>query len=123
MPTDRIADAKIYFRKALEECESEWSQHKKLIECTNKGPRRHVPKGFTYFWVDFDMTGGFAHVIEDNSAFSRSFGKDVMCGVLELDRLERPYRDTKHYWNEVRLLKEAFKNFCWFKASHKMASK
>ncbi len=119
VPTDAIADAKIYFKKALQESESEWSQHKKLIETTNKGVRRHVPKGFTYFWVDFELSGGFAHVIEDNDAFPRSFGKDVICGVLELDRLERPYRDAKQYWNEVRTLKDQFKNYCWFKASNK----
>lgn len=34
-----------------------------------------VPKGFSYFSVDFGMQGGYAHVIEDERSFPAYFGR------------------------------------------------
>ena len=34
-----------------------------------------VPKGFSYFSVDFGNQGGFAHVIEDEQRFPWHFGR------------------------------------------------
>lgn len=63
-------------QKAINESEGEWSQHKKLIDVKARGGlRRSVPKEFPYFYVDFATSGGFAHVIEDEKKFSRTFGR------------------------------------------------
>lgn len=62
-------------QKAIQECESEWAQNKKLINLQDKDVRHSVPKGFPYFCVDFGMQGGFAHVIEDEQNFPTYFGK------------------------------------------------
>jgi len=40
-------------KKEIMESESEWSQHKKLIDTSDKGLSRSVAKGFPYFHVQF----------------------------------------------------------------------
>ena len=70
----------MYFQKAIQESESEWSHNKKLINLTQeKNIRRSIPKGLPYFHVDFGMQNGFAHVIEDEQLFPRNFapGKHI----------------------------------------------
>ncbi len=59
------------------ECESEWSDNKKLVELAKKGGdiRRAIPKGFSYFAVDFGLQSGYAHVIEDEQRFPANFAK------------------------------------------------
>ncbi len=63
-------------QKAISESEGEWSQHKKLIDTKARGGlRKSIPKGFPYFSVEFGVSGGYAHVIEDEKKFSRYFGR------------------------------------------------
>ncbi len=57
------------------ECEKEWSNNKKLVDLSAKDIRRAIPKGFSYFSVDFGLQSGFAHVIEDEKMFPSYFGK------------------------------------------------
>ncbi|XP_071847818.1 CWF19-like protein 2 isoform X2 [Apostichopus japonicus] len=75
----------IFFKKAIQESETEWSQNKKLIDTRKKDIRHSVPKGFPYFSVDFGLDGGFAHVIEDNQLFPHYFGKEVLGGMMDLE--------------------------------------
>lgn len=68
--------APMYFQKAIQECESEWSHNVKLIKLGDKKSiRRAVPKGLPYFHVDFGLQDGFAHVVEDEKEFSRNFAQ------------------------------------------------
>lgn len=83
VPREKVDIAPMYFKKALMECETEWSQNKKVIDLTSeKDIRRAVPKGFPYFSVMFGLGNGFAHVIEDNRRFPHYFGKEVVGGIL-----------------------------------------
>ncbi len=75
IPRADAEQAPIYFKKALLESESEWAQHKKIIDTRGKSVKRCIPAGFPYFSVEFGMGGGFAHVIEDEKRFSRYFGR------------------------------------------------
>lgn len=52
--------------QAIDEAESEWSQHnaKKIIDTRGKGLRASIPKNFPYFHVEFGLQGGYAHVID-----------------------------------------------------------
>jgi hypothetical protein len=34
-----------------------------------------IPKGFSYFSVDFGLQSGFAHIVEDENTFSSYFGQ------------------------------------------------
>eukprot|EP00743_Colponemidia_sp_Colp-15_P010631 GILK01011738.1.p1 GENE.GILK01011738.1~~GILK01011738.1.p1 ORF type:complete len:743 (-),score=142.08 GILK01011738.1:2773-4923(-) len=83
---NEVADlAPIYFKKAIQESDAEWGTHIQLIDTRGKGVRRALPKSFAYFHVDFDGTGGFAHVIEDERRFKRDFAREVIGGMLELE--------------------------------------
>jgi hypothetical protein len=76
--------ARRYFKKAIQDSDEQWSQHKKVIDTRVKGLRRSVPKGFPYFSVEFGMDGGFAHVVEDETQFPRYFGQEIIGSILGL---------------------------------------
>ncbi|XP_038055483.1 CWF19-like protein 2 [Patiria miniata] len=88
--------APIYFKKAIQESESEWSQNKKLVDTRKKDIRKSVPQGFPYFSVDFGLDGGFAHVIEDDKVFPHYFGKEIIGGMIDLEPQlwRRPHRQN-----------------------------
>ncbi|CAB3255763.1 unnamed protein product [Arctia plantaginis] len=85
LPRDVGDMAAIYFKKALLDCEAEWSMNKKVVDLKGKSIRKGVPKGLPYFWIDFGMDPGFAHVIEDQQLFPKTFAEEIICGVLDLD--------------------------------------
>lgn len=72
-------------KKAIQECESEWSQNKKLVDLRGRDVRKGVPKGLPYFFVDFGNDSGFAHIIEDERSFPRNFAHEIIGGMMELD--------------------------------------
>ena len=86
IPREVGETAPLYFQKAIQECESEWSHNKKLISLTKeRGLRRSVPKGLPYFHVDFGLEDGFAHVIEDEQEFPLNFAQEIIGGMLDLE--------------------------------------
>uniref|UniRef100_A0A7S3UCD6 Cwf19-like C-terminal domain-containing protein n=1 Tax=Picocystis salinarum TaxID=88271 RepID=A0A7S3UCD6_9CHLO len=92
-------DAPLFFKREIEESESEWSQHnaKKLIETKTRGLRGSIPPDFPYFNVEFGLTGGYVHVIDDERRFNRNLGRDVMVSLLCLpqERMhQKPRRET-----------------------------
>ena len=87
LPDDVAERAPMYFKKAIDEAESEWSTHdsKKCISTAPpKGLRGAVPPNFPYFHVEFNMKGGFVHVIDDDDKWRVDFGRDVLIGLLDL---------------------------------------
>lgn len=77
--------APFYFKKAIQEAEGEWTTNKQLLHLSERDVRRVVPKGLPYFWVNFGMQSGFAHVIENQEKFSNTFAEEVIGGLLNLD--------------------------------------
>ncbi|XP_018052966.1 PREDICTED: CWF19-like protein 2 isoform X2 [Atta colombica] len=75
----------IYFKKALLECETEWSMNKKIIDLRGKGIRHAIPNGLSYFMVEFASHPGYAHVIEDEEMFPQNFAKEIIGGMLDLN--------------------------------------
>lgn len=76
LPREDGDSAPMFFQKAIQECETEWSHNKKLITLTQeKDIRRSVPKGLPYFHVDFGLQNGFAHVIEEEQYFPKNFAQ------------------------------------------------
>lgn len=71
-------------QKAIMECEHEWAQNKKLVDLKGRDVRRAVPKGLPYFFVDFAMDAGFAHVIEDEQEFPNHFAQVYMTTSMSL---------------------------------------
>ncbi|CAK9804972.1 CWF19-like protein 2 [Anthophora quadrimaculata] len=77
--------APIYFKKALLECETEWSMNKKVINLEHKDIRQAVPNGLSYFMVEFETNKGYAHIIEDDHMFPKNFAEEIIGGMLDLD--------------------------------------
>lgn len=68
--------------------ESEWSQHKKLIDFSSRpgGFRRSLVPNIPYFMVHWDYKGekGYGHVIEGvDDASGRGEGEDGMGGPID----------------------------------------
>ena len=77
---EMASDLPIYYHKAINDSESEWSQHRKLIKvAAERNISSGVPAGFAYFHVDFfDGHDSFAHHIEDEKAWPRYFGQSIV---------------------------------------------
>ncbi|CAL5337508.1 unnamed protein product [Camellia sinensis] len=86
LPQDIAKQAPLYFKKAIDEAEDEWSLHnsKKLIDTSEKGLRGSIPKDFPYFHVEFGLNKGFVHVMDDEKQFKSNFGLNVIRGMLRL---------------------------------------
>ncbi len=83
---DEMGKAPLYFRKAMQEAESEWSQHaaKAVIETKTKGLRGSVPPSFPYLYAQFGYANGYVHVIDDERKFDANLGRQVAVGLLRL---------------------------------------
>lgn len=88
--------APMYYKKALQESDQEWSDNKKVIDTSKKGVRGSLPVGLPFFYVEFGTDGGYGHIIEDNSKFPHYFGKEVAGGMLDVEpRLWlKPHRES-----------------------------
>lgn len=83
---DAAGRAPMYFKKALQEAESEWSTHaaKSVIDTKAKGLRGSIPPHFPYMYVQFGYSAGFVHVVDDENRFDRELGRQVVAGLLRL---------------------------------------
>ncbi|XP_019181712.1 PREDICTED: CWF19-like protein 2 isoform X2 [Ipomoea nil] len=110
LPQDVAKQAPLYFKKAIDEAEDEWSQHnaKKLIDTSIKGLRASIPKDFPYFHVEFGLNRGFVHVIDDEKGFKSSFGLNVVRGMLKLPA-EDMHSHRKH--ESIETQKQAVASF------------
>ena len=108
--------APIYFKKAITETGSEWSENKKLITITSKcGLSKAVPKGLPYFAVEFGFDGGFGHIIEEES-FPHYFGKEVIGGMMDLEPrlwLKPPKESFQQHKKKVLHFTESWKEYDW----------
>lgn len=84
MPKEEGDMAPIYFKKAIDESETEWALNKKLVALKGRDVRKAIPKGLAYFSVSFGMEEGFAHVIEDEQLFPKNFAQEIIGGMLDI---------------------------------------
>lgn len=96
VPREQGDLAPIYFKKAIDESETEWSINKKLVSLSGRDVRKAVPKGLPYFSVSFGMTEGYAHVIEEEKMFPQNFAQEIIGGMLDLDhsKWRKPKRQS-----------------------------
>lgn len=96
LPKEEGEMTPIYFKKAIEECEMEWSHNKKLISLKDKGVRKAIPKGLPYFSVSFGLDEGYAHVIEDEQLFPKNFAQEIIGGMMDLhhSKWKKPKRQS-----------------------------
>ena len=91
-------------------------QERMTTDTRQKGVRNSIPAGLPYFFVDFGLDGGYAHIIEDQLKFPHYFGKEVLGGMLDAEpRLWlKPHRDSFETQKEkVLQLSEWWKPFDW----------
>ena len=70
LPGGRAKQAPAYFKQSLEltDADTEFeSTHQRIIDTRGKGLLSSIPKHFPYFHVEFGISGGYAHIIEDAS--------------------------------------------------------
>ncbi|XP_075156157.1 CWF19-like protein 2 homolog [Haematobia irritans] len=104
--------APFYFKKAIEESEHEWSVNKQLVSLRNKSLRSCIPKGLPYFWVNFGMDSGFAHVIEDEHRFPPNFAQEIIGGMLHLDPNKwRRQQKEQNAITKVKMFAEWWKKY------------
>lgn len=88
LPRKVALDAPLYFRQEIMSVAKEWSENVKIIDSSSKGLHGSIPDNFSYFFVSFgDGVGkgsGFIHVIDDKKKWKRDFGREIVCGMLDL---------------------------------------
>lgn len=96
LPREQGDLAPIYFKKAIDESETEWASNKKLVSLKGRDVRKAVPKGLPYFCVSFGMEEGYAHVIEDYQMFPNNFAEEIIGGMLDLhhSKWRKPKRQS-----------------------------
>ncbi|XP_073155380.1 uncharacterized protein [Henckelia pumila] len=125
LPRKIAKQAPVYFKKAIDEAEDEWSQHnaKKLIDTSEKGLRNSIPKNFPYFHVEFGLDKGFVHVIDDEKGFRSSFGLDIIRGMLlpaeDMHRRSR-HESLERQKQAVASFASDWEPFDWTKQLEKM---
>lgn len=87
--------APAFFKEAFLASESEWSQHKKIIDTLRRSKdglgklafRRSLVKEMPYFHVWFELDGGMGHVVEDPGKWPRGdlFAREVVGGMVDAD--------------------------------------
>ncbi|KAJ6163034.1 hypothetical protein N7497_003013 [Penicillium chrysogenum] len=113
-----------FFKEAILSAESEWSQHRKLIDTLAKSKeglgrsafRRTLVKEMPYFHVWFELDGGLGHIVEDSHRWPRGdlFAREIIGGMLDIapDVIKRQGR-----WNRgdrrVEGFRKRWKKFDW----------
>ena len=106
----------MYFKKAIMESDEEWSMNRKIIDTKQKGVRNSLPIGLPYFFVEFGLDGGFAHIVENQDKFPSHFAKEVIGGMLDLEprRWLKPRHDSfEAQKSKVLHLCEWWKPYDW----------
>ncbi|PVI05924.1 hypothetical protein DM02DRAFT_515585 [Periconia macrospinosa] len=95
IPFELGETAPAFFREAILSSDSEWSQHKPIIDTLKASRnghgkaafRRNLAKEMPYFHVWFELDGGMGHIVEDERRWPRSdlFAREVIGGMLDVD--------------------------------------
>ncbi|EJC97994.1 uncharacterized protein FOMMEDRAFT_129928 [Fomitiporia mediterranea MF3/22] len=140
LPWAQFEDAPAYFRESILASETEWTQHKKLIDFSARpgGFRRAMVPNLPYFMVQFDYKGekGYGHVIEGTGEaagegegdgaidegekgggeFPKYFAAEIIGNMLDLEprRWRRPKRvDFRYNRERVEKFRKKYDKFDW----------
>ncbi|KAI9315067.1 CwfJ C-terminus 1-domain-containing protein-like protein, partial [Dichotomocladium elegans] len=107
VPYGTYEQASAYFREAMLQVGEEWSQHKKIINTTERGFRRSMVSDLPYFHVWCGLESSYGHVIEDEKKFPYWFGKETIAGMLDIGP-ERWRRPKYYHHSENRSRQQIF---------------
>ncbi|KAJ5190839.1 cell cycle control protein [Penicillium cinerascens] len=114
-----------FFKEAILSAESEWSQHRKLIDTLAKAKqglgrsafRRTLVKEMPYFHVWFELDGGLGHIVEDENRWPKGdlFAREVIGGMLDAapDVIKRQGRWNRGSDRRVEPFRKRWKKFDW----------
>ncbi|KAJ6108323.1 hypothetical protein N7523_009646 [Penicillium sp. IBT 18751x] len=114
-----------FFKEAILSAESEWSQHRKLIDTLAKAKqglgrsafRRTLVKEMPYFHVWFELDGGLGHIVEDENRWPKGdlFAREVIGGMLDAapDVIKRQGRWNRGGDRRVEPFRKRWKKFDW----------
>jgi hypothetical protein len=115
--------ASAFFREALLTAESEWSQHRKIIDTLGGGRgefRRKLAKEMPYFHVWLELDGGMGHVVEEPDRWPRGdlFAREVIGGMLglEIDVIKRQGKWSRGLDPRVDAFRKKWHKFDWTRA-------
>ncbi|KAI0988484.1 hypothetical protein GJ496_007440 [Pomphorhynchus laevis] len=86
LSSEEFSLAPFHFKKAIQDSEGDWSDNKKFIEFPFEHFRHKIPSKLPYFMVSFKLQKTQAHIIENRLDYSNYFEKDVLAGILNLER-------------------------------------
>lgn len=121
IPLSIFDQAKMYFKNAIMSSDEEWSMNKKLIVTNEKGGpgkpfSRSLVPSLSYFHVWFGLDEGYGHHIENEDLFPREFGREVLSGMLNMDRKGTSRREVlsdEQLDEEKRKFMKFFKEYDW----------
>ncbi|KAJ5086664.1 hypothetical protein NUU61_007971 [Penicillium alfredii] len=114
-----------FFKEAILSAESEWSQHRKLIDTLAKSKqglgrsafRRTLVKEMPYFHVWFELDGGLGHIVEDEHRWPRGdlFAREIIGGMLDAapDVIKRQGRWNRGGDRRVDGFRKRWRKFDW----------
>ncbi|KAJ5133636.1 hypothetical protein N7448_001341, partial [Penicillium atrosanguineum] len=114
-----------FFKEAILSAESEWSQHRKLIDTLAKAKqglgksafRRTLVKEMPYFHVWFELDGGLGHIVEDENRWPKGdlFAREVIGGMLDAapDVIKRQGRWNRGGDRRVEPFRKRWRKFDW----------
>ena len=59
-------------------------QSEALILNLNAGLEGMIPSKFPYFFVEFGLSSGYVHVVDNEKKFDQDFGRSILAGLLKL---------------------------------------
>ncbi|KAJ9373644.1 hypothetical protein DTO282F9_8661 [Paecilomyces variotii] len=114
-----------FFKEAILQADSEWTQHRKLIDTRAKAReglgklafRRSIAKEMPYFHVWFDLDGGLGHIVEHEHRWPRGdlFARETIGGMLDLepDVIKRQGRWSRGGDRRVDGFRKRWRKFDW----------
>lgn len=82
-----------------------------------QGLRGSIPPNFAYFHVEFGLSAGFVHVLDDEESFDAAFGRNILIGLLGLppeDMHRRAHEDgTGVQQKRAAQFADAFAPYDW----------
>lgn len=117
-----IDEVKMFYKKALSEQDSYWSDNKQLVETfSHRGNiKKMINANFSYLHVDFNCNGGYLHIVSDQSKFDKLFLKEILSVALEKTPFEIKYPSKlspNNLEKVVNQYREDFKKFDWVEYS------
>ncbi|KAL4080953.1 CwfJ C-terminus 1-domain-containing protein-like protein [Scleroderma citrinum] len=140
LPWEQYDDIPQYFKESILASETEWSQHRKLIDFSSRpgGFRRAMVSNLPYFMVQFDHKGerGYGHVIEGTGEsaaadgedgmvddgdkgsgdFPRYFAGEIIGNVMDVEprRWRRPRKvDFRHSRDRIAQFRKKYDKYDW----------